>query len=347
MVAPYSSFSFKYSLVIFHLSHFFHFFINFSISTLLDLKKGEGEDCDHHNVHSPQRGETVRLCDKSHVTAHDRACVCGMQGPATLHTFAAIVRLSGFNEDLASMLGAKLTTRLQSMTPPQLLRDTDQTTIARLVNEIIAADDYLQLQVAAMHNRSQRLQAMSLESRMTALTLLAPDWLHKMPQDHFEPAKPITILFGSCRDGVDSDITPIAADDDLYYGKVDVAVPPRPVPCEADETASRCFRLGWHALKADIQSTVNSGTTHGFIFVHGFHNSFVNAAKTTAQLCADLADGGKDQARVVTFMFAWPSTTSMLGYGLAQTNKDASMLHFERFVAKVADEMAQYQVMRI
>src|SRR5207248_3296695 len=70
-----------------------------------------------------------------------------------------------------------------------------------------------------------------------------------------------------------------------------------------------------------------------FVFVHGFANSFVDAARRTAQLCYDLQYSG------IPIMYSWPSrgSISRWNYDADENNVRWTAPHLRKFLLQVAE----------
>lgn len=89
--------------------------------------------------------------------------------------------------------------------------------------------------------------------------------------------------------------------------------------------------LGADATHARIAAAVDSAKTHAiFVFVHGFKNSFENAAYRTAQLAYDMSS---DEVPV---MYSWPSRGSVFAYQADEREAAASVDSLEKFLLDLA-----------
>ena len=73
-------------------------------------------------------------------------------------------------------------------------------------------------------------------------------------------------------------------------------------------------------------SAPSASERSAFIFVHGYNNSFEDAALRTAQLAVDL------QIRSVPVFYSWPSQARMLNYFTDSSNAEWSEPHFVAFL---------------
>jgi esterase/lipase superfamily enzyme len=87
----------------------------------------------------------------------------------------------------------------------------------------------------------------------------------------------------------------------------------------------------YEALRRDLAKCASHEV---FIFIHGFANSFVDAARRSAQLSYDLQYDG------VPMMFSWPSNgeVSVPDYLHDETNVDWTIPHLRSFLQEVAEQ---------
>jgi esterase/lipase superfamily enzyme len=85
------------------------------------------------------------------------------------------------------------------------------------------------------------------------------------------------------------------------------------------------------AFFTELQQRVGKSQRHeAFIFVHGYHVSFEEAACRTAQLACDLHFDG------APILFSWPSRGKWWQYAVDETNVTWSVPHLESFLRAVA-----------
>lgn len=82
-------------------------------------------------------------------------------------------------------------------------------------------------------------------------------------------------------------------------------------------------------LRKDVAA---SGNKDLFVFVHGFHNTFQDAAFRTAQIAHDMGFKG------APMFFSWPSQGNVLDYFTDASNVDISIEHLKHFLQAVHDE---------
>ena len=90
-----------------------------------------------------------------------------------------------------------------------------------------------------------------------------------------------------------------------------------------------------NAFYAKLRDSVARSKSHqAFIFIHGFNNSFADAAKRTAQIKYDLAFDGP------AILFSWPSLASAkpTAYMADENNSEWSIPHLRDFLLEVAQE---------
>lgn len=66
------------------------------------------------------------------------------------------------------------------------------------------------------------------------------------------------------------------------------------------------------------------------IFVHGYNNSFEDAARRTAQIAHDIEFSG------MPFFYSWPSTNNLLSYISDSTSVEQSIPHLKEFLSDIA-----------
>ncbi len=84
---------------------------------------------------------------------------------------------------------------------------------------------------------------------------------------------------------------------------------------------------------ADMQQTISASTGKElFVFVHGFHNTFQDAAYRTAQIAHDINFEG------APIFFSWTSQGSLLDYMTDAENVKPTANHLRRFLEELHDE---------
>src|SRR5439155_20187668 len=83
----------------------------------------------------------------------------------------------------------------------------------------------------------------------------------------------------------------------------------------------------------DLTTTVRSSTgKQAFVFIHGYANTFEDAASRTAQIAYDL---GFDGAPI---LYSWPSTGTVTGYPADEATVEWTAPHLKEFLEKVASQ---------
>ncbi|MFC1544916.1 tetratricopeptide repeat protein [Gemmatimonadota bacterium] len=78
---------------------------------------------------------------------------------------------------------------------------------------------------------------------------------------------------------------------------------------------------------SDLASRVSASPKNSaFIFVHGYHVTFEDAARRTAQMCCDLEFDG------APVFYSWPSTGSFTSYTVDQENAEWTQTNFKEFL---------------
>lgn len=141
----------------------------------------------------------------------------------------------------------------------------------------------------------------------------------------------------------------------LSYGSVVVSLPTKrvlgtvPLMPWYDESTSNKERkyVLLHPLRAmtaaQFFSNVSGATFStpakaAFIYIHGYNNSFDDAARRTGQIAVDL------NLPVVPVMYSWPSTAKITGYGRDLKNANASITHLEAFFRDFAERSDAKQI---
>lgn len=132
----------------------------------------------------------------------------------------------------------------------------------------------------------------------------------------------------------------------MHFGTVDVKVPQshrrgslgsalRFVFTGKDEPLSiqRVGELGeddfWRGVRAQLAS-VDAGERRVLLFIHGYKNSFSDAALRTAQLWADL------ELKGLPAFYSWPSRDATLRYTVDEASVDVSERHLAGFLRSLA-----------
>jgi esterase/lipase superfamily enzyme len=143
---------------------------------------------------------------------------------------------------------------------------------------------------------------------------------------------------------------PVPAGAPLNLGTCQVTIPPnhvtgrfeRPslIKLEFKETPEKHVTLGTvrrlDAPKfwADLRGRVtNSSAREVFVFIHGFNNTFQDAAMTAGQLAFDL---GFDDARGAPILYSWCSKGETTGYGADELAVTNTVQRLEEFLHQVA-----------
>jgi len=93
----------------------------------------------------------------------------------------------------------------------------------------------------------------------------------------------------------------------------------------------------WQSLKAAMEY-YKGKDGHALIFIHGYNNSFEDAALRTAQIWADLKINGAPA------FFSWPSRDGTLRYTDDEATIDASEIYLEEFLTKVTANLKAEKV---
>ncbi len=83
----------------------------------------------------------------------------------------------------------------------------------------------------------------------------------------------------------------------------------------------------------DLKSRVAASShKEAFVFVHGFNNSFADAAEVTAELAVDLKFDG------APILYSWPSQATLVNYTVNECNVAWTQPHFKAFLLAVAQQ---------
>lgn len=98
--------------------------------------------------------------------------------------------------------------------------------------------------------------------------------------------------------------------------------------------ASRPMQEGayWGAVRS-ILATIEPSDRNVLVFIHGYKNDFVDAARRTAQLWADL------EIRGVPLFFSWPSRNAVLRYAADEAAVEASEVYLAAFLTAVSNQI--------
>ncbi|PIF09838.1 esterase/lipase superfamily enzyme [Janthinobacterium sp. 13] len=135
----------------------------------------------------------------------------------------------------------------------------------------------------------------------------------------------------------------------LSYGSVLVSIPEKRAPGElplppwyailsGDDAQKYVLIKGTTRLsRADFLATVKASIQAAperraaFIYIHGYSNSFDDAARRTAQMAVDLDIGA------LPVFYSWPSKGSMAGYEYDQNSAEWTQAHLQAFLADFAE----------
>ncbi|QYG09607.1 alpha/beta hydrolase [Janthinobacterium sp. PAMC25594] len=135
----------------------------------------------------------------------------------------------------------------------------------------------------------------------------------------------------------------------LSYGSVVVSIPEKRAPGELPlppwyailsgdnaqkyvliKETTRLSRAGFLATaKARIQAAPERHAA--FIYIHGYSNSFDDAARRTAQMAVDLDIGA------LPVFYSWPSKGTLAGYEFDENSAEWTQAHLQAFLADFAD----------
>ncbi|WP_219116592.1 alpha/beta hydrolase [Janthinobacterium sp. UMAB-56] len=135
----------------------------------------------------------------------------------------------------------------------------------------------------------------------------------------------------------------------LSYGSVKVSIPAKRAPGELPlppwydvissqnaqkyvliKGVARLSRMDFlAAIKTKIQTEPNRRAA--FIYIHGYSNSFDDAARRTAQMAVDLDIGA------IPVFYSWPSKGTFAGYEFDQNSAEWTQAHLQAFLADFAD----------
>ena len=140
----------------------------------------------------------------------------------------------------------------------------------------------------------------------------------------------------------------------LKLGTCDVSIPPshvqgsgkleRPWPLLPEDPERHVVLLAVQELAADrftaeLRSAMlrfsgdePAGQRPAFIFIHGYNNSFADAARRTAQMAFDL------DLDIVPIMYSWPSQGNLWDYQRDRRQFETSVPHLVEFLQLVRDQ---------
>lgn len=89
-----------------------------------------------------------------------------------------------------------------------------------------------------------------------------------------------------------------------------------------------------------VADAAQNGTTKkpAFIYIHGYYNTFDDAARRTGQIAVDLS------LPVVPVLFSWPSKGKIIAYKSDETSAQASTGHLEAFLRDFAERSQADQI---
>ncbi|WP_332861081.1 alpha/beta hydrolase [Janthinobacterium svalbardensis] len=135
----------------------------------------------------------------------------------------------------------------------------------------------------------------------------------------------------------------------LSYGSVVVSIPEKRAPGELPLPPWYAILSGDNAQKyvlikettrlsrADFLATVKARIQAAperhaaFIYIHGYSNSFDDAARRTAQMAVDLDIGA------LPVFYSWPSKGTLAGYEFDENSAEWTQAHLQAFLADFAD----------
>lgn len=141
-----------------------------------------------------------------------------------------------------------------------------------------------------------------------------------------------------------------AAGESAYErGKVEVSIPPKRQVGEVPRPELIKFEFVIDPTKhfqlasirpstsddfySDLQAAIDADTQKSaFVFVHGFHNTFEDAAFRTAQIAEDMQFPG------APVFFSWPSQGAVLDYLTDAKNVGTTVLHLRQFIEELHRE---------
>jgi esterase/lipase superfamily enzyme len=142
--------------------------------------------------------------------------------------------------------------------------------------------------------------------------------------------------------------------EELTLGVCDVSIPPvhvqgsgeleRPWPLMSEDPDRHVMLLAIEVLEqeqfvAQLQAAMlraaeetPAGQRPAFVFIHGYNNSFADAARRTAQMAFDL------NLDIVPIMYSWPSRGQWWEYARDRRQFNASVPHLSEFLRLVRDQ---------
>lgn len=110
-----------------------------------------------------------------------------------------------------------------------------------------------------------------------------------------------------------------------------------PLPKSGDQLVSLISnsKLERHEFYGRLRDIMwNAGSNETFVFVHGFNNSFEDAATRTAELWYDLGFSGPP------IMYSWPSRGGAMGYFADGATIEWTSSNLKHFLQQLASEMS-------
>lgn len=135
----------------------------------------------------------------------------------------------------------------------------------------------------------------------------------------------------------------------LSYGSVQVSIPEKRAPGELPlppwyDVLSRgdaqqyvlikgTTRLSRAAFLATVKARIQAAPERraAFIYIHGYSNSFDDAARRTAQMAVDLDIGA------LPVFYSWPSKGTLAGYAFDENAAEWTQTHLQAFLADFAE----------
>ena len=135
----------------------------------------------------------------------------------------------------------------------------------------------------------------------------------------------------------------------LTYGSVQVSIPDKRAPGElplppwyailAGDDAQKYVliqgvtRLSRADFLATVQARIRAAPERhaAFIYIHGYSNSFDDAARRTAQMAVDLDIGA------LPVFYSWPSKGTFAGYEFDENSAEWTQAHLQAFLADFAE----------
>lgn len=159
---------------------------------------------------------------------------------------------------------------------------------------------------------------------------------NRAPSQPFEPAKPYTVERGSRLSFGTADVWVPSnrrrgSLGSLWGGWMGSDAPVRFLAAQALEEDRF-----WQRLVADLRSQSQDGKVV-LVFIHGYNNSFEDAAVRTAQLWKDL------DLRGIPAFFSWPSRASTALYPVDEASIEVSEFYLEQFLLRLRAQVGDAQ----